>query len=147
MRILTVRVTYTQDGYQPKFDHDFSRGKVGENLVDTFLHALEGGSVEVKTDYRVPETGNFYIEFGQWSQGTNPKPSGIVTSEATYWVIASPDGTGGFMVETEWLRDLVLEGPRVFRIGEQGIANGNTNGSRGYLVPVDYIYQKLKLLP
>jgi len=142
-----VHMTYTTPGYKPDFDHDFSRGKVGENLIDTFLQSIEGGSVEVKTDYRVTDTGNVYIEFEQWNRGGKPKPSGIMTSKATHWVIASPDGTGGILVDTEWLRDLILEGPRVFPIGRQNIVNGDTNGSSGYLVPVQYLYQKLKLLP
>jgi hypothetical protein len=138
-------MTYTQDGYQPKFDHDFTRGKVGENLVDTFLHALEGGSIEVKTDYRVAETGNFYIEFEQWGRSGQRKPSGIMTTEATYWVLASPDGKNGVFVETEWLRDLL---ERVgFTTAEQPIADGNTNASSGYLVPAQFLYRRMKLLP
>lgn len=140
-------MTYMTEGYQPKFDHDFTRGKVGENLVDTFLHALEGGSVEVKTDYRVPETGKFYIEFEQWSKGRAPKPSGVLTTESTHWVLASPTGAGGVLVETAWLRELIFNGDRFFSTGSQSIANDNTNGSTGYLVPAKHIYQQLGLLP
>jgi len=140
-------MTFTQEGNQPKFDNDFRRGKVGENLVDTFLYALEGGTIEVKTDYQVPRTGNFYIEFEQWSKRTAPKPSGIITTESTHWVFASPTGAGGVLVETDWLRKLIFEGERIFPSASQPIADNNTNGSSGYIVPAEYIYQQLGLLP
>lgn len=49
-------------GYEPKFAVDFTRGRVGEELVETFLADLQGKKIEVKTDYRINETGNVYVE-------------------------------------------------------------------------------------
>jgi hypothetical protein len=40
------------NGYQPHFDTDLERGKVGEDLLNTFLADLAGNKFEVKTDYR-----------------------------------------------------------------------------------------------
>lgn len=51
--------------YQPDFDVDFRRGKVGEDLVGTFLEQLAGSTIEVKTDYRADMTGNVYVETWQ----------------------------------------------------------------------------------
>jgi hypothetical protein len=140
-------MTFVEDGNQPWFDADFTRGKVGENLVDTFLYALEGGTIEVKTDYQVTKTGKFYIEFEQWSKGRAPKPSGISTTRSTHWVLASPTGIGGVLVETSWLRRLIFEGDNIFTTGSQSIANDKTNGSTGYLIPAKHVYEQLSLFP
>ena len=136
-------MTYTSPGNNPNFDNDFAKGKVGENLVDTFLYALEGGSIEVKTDFGTQKTGNFYVEFEQWNRSGERKPSGIETTKSSHWVMASPNGVGGVIVTTEWLREL-LEW-NVFPEGEQSVVNGSTNGSRGHLIPASVLYRKLKL--
>jgi hypothetical protein len=55
-------------GYEPRFDVDFTRGRVGEDLVETFLADLVGKKIEIKTDYRINETGNVYLETWQYSE-------------------------------------------------------------------------------
>ena len=76
-------------GYQPHFDTDLERGRVGENLLNTFLADLAGKKFEVKTDYRAWETGNFYIETWQYRQpdAIDKKPSGINITEAGILVL------------------------------------------------------------
>ena len=122
--------------YQPDFDLDFRRGKVGENLVGSFLEALQGGTIEVKTDYGTRHTGNVYIETWQFSKPdmSDKRQSGINTTKATYWCIASPDSTGFVMITTEALKTLLRENN--YPIGKQPITTGNTNGSTGRLVPL-----------
>ena len=73
----------------PHFDIDFARGKVGEDLVNTVLGKLQGKKIEVKTDYRIPETGNVYIETWQYHREdeSDLKKSGINITEAEYWCI------------------------------------------------------------
>jgi hypothetical protein len=81
-------------GYEPRFDVDFTRGLVGEDLLQTFLADLQGKKIEVKTDYRVSETGNVYVETWQYSKAdeSDKKQSGINLSESDYWCFASPTG-------------------------------------------------------
>lgn len=129
--------------YQPDFDHDFTRGKVGENLVQSFLSALEGGTIETKTDSRVPETGNVYVETWQWSDPANIRQSGINTTKADYWCIAAPQGNGFVMITTQALKEVIKETnpPEA----KQPIANEKTNASKGRLVKMSDILRKIGL--
>ena len=132
-------------GYQPHFDADFERGKVGEDLLGTFLQDLEGKKVEVKTDYRAWETGNFYIETWQYSQddASDRRQSGINVTQAEYWCFAGPQGNGFIMIKTADLKDLMREiSPRETR---QPKINANTNASIGRLVPVAEVLRKIGL--
>lgn len=131
--------------YEPDFDIDFTRGKVGENLVGSFLEALEGGTIEVKTDYRVTETGNVYVETWQYRLpgATDKKPSGINTTKADYWVFASPTGDGFICIATTALRRLLRDtNPREVR---QPVSGQNTNASIGRVVPVRDILRAIDL--
>lgn len=131
--------------YEPHFDLDFSRGKVGEDLVGTFLQALEGSRIEVKTDYRVMETGNVYIETWQYHKedASDKKPSGINVTTAEYWVFASPVGAGFICISTKALKELIKEtNPREVR---QPKINENTNASIGRILPIADIMRKVEL--
>lgn len=122
--------------YQPDFDLDFKRGMVGENLVGTFLQALEGGTIEVKTDYRIAETGNVYVETWQYRlpDESDIKQSGINTTKADFWVFASPSGEGFICITTEALKNAIRSHePREVR---QPLASQATNASKGRLLPV-----------
>ena len=122
--------------YQPDFDLDFKRGMVGENLVGTFLQALEGGTIEVKTDYRIAETGNVYVETWQYRlpDESDIKQSGINTTKADFWVFASPSGEGFICISTEALKNAIRDHePREVR---QPLASQATNASKGRLLPV-----------
>jgi len=130
--------------YQPDFDHDFSRGKVGENLVESFLSALEGGTIETKTDSRVPETGNVYVETWQWKDSeSNARQSGINTTKADYWCIAAPQGSGFVMITTEALKEVIRDTNATE--AKQPITNAKTNASKGRLVKMSDILRKIGL--
>jgi hypothetical protein len=131
--------------YEPAFDLDFSRGQVGEKLTGTFLQALEGSRIEVKTDYRVWETGNVYVETWQYrlAGAIDKKPSGINTTTADYWVFASPTGRGFICIETDELKRIIREtNPREVK---QPISNPESNASIGRIVPIKDILQAIQL--
>jgi len=132
---------------EPHFDIDFARGKVGENLVNTFLADLEGKTIEVKTDYRVTETGNVYIETWQYHQedASDKVQSGINITKADYYCFASPDATGFIMIKTDSLKEVIRDtNPREVR---QSRINAKTNASIGRLVKVADIMKKIGLWP
>lgn len=133
--------------YQPDFDLDFRRGQIGENLVGTFLEALQGGTIEVKTDYGTKRTGNVYIETWQFSKAdmSDRRQSGINTTKATYWCIASPESAGFIMITTDALKNLLRQNN--YPIGTQPITTGQTNGSQGRLVPLADILGALGVAP
>lgn len=129
----------------PHFDIDFTRGKVGEYLVNTVLGKLQGKKIEVKTDYRIPETGNVYIETWQYHESdmSDIRQSGINTTQAEYWCIASPTGKGFLMIETETLKEVMRDtNPREVR---QSSINPHTNASKGRLVRMSDILAKLEM--
>lgn len=131
--------------YEPNFDLDFQRGLVGENLVGSFLQALEGSRIEVKTDYRVTETGNVYVEIWQYRKpdASDKKPSGLSTTKAEFWVIGSPETLGFICIRTDDLKQLIKEGN--YKEVRQPIINENTNASIGRIVPITDIMRKLSL--
>lgn len=129
--------------YEPDFDLDFTRGQVGENLVGSFLQALEGGTIEVKTDYRIAETGNVYVETWQYSKpgATDKKQSGINTTKADYWVFASPSGDGFICLTTEALKNAIRDTkPREVR---QPVSGQATNASIGRIVPIQTLLRAI----
>ena len=122
--------------YEPHFDIDFERGKVGEEAHKAFLY----GKHEVKTDYKAGRTGNFYIETRQYNQNMEVL-SGINTTEADYWVFAAPNGVGAIYLTTQALKDLMTKiNPREAR---QPIYNENSNASVGRLVPITEVLKAL----
>jgi hypothetical protein len=132
---------------EPHFDIDFARGKVGEDLARTFLAALEGKKIEVKTDYRVTETGNVYVETWQYKKedASDKRQSGINITQADYYCFASPDATGFIMIATDSLKEIIRDtNPREVR---QSRLNPNTNASIGRLVKVADIMNKIRLWP
>ena len=130
---------------QPHFDFDFARGKIGEDLVETFLNDLKGKMIEVKTDHRVGETGNVYVETWQYHKpdASDKKQSGINITEAEYFCFASPFGEGFIMVRTDTLKDVIRETNA--RGTRQPIINNKTNASIGRLVKVSDIMKKIGL--
>ena len=123
-------------GYEPRFDVDFTRGRIGEELLETFLADLIGKKVEVKTDYRVNETGNVYVETWQYSEpdASDRKQSGINVSEAEYYCFGSPLGEGFVMIKTSVLKQFISNtNPRETR---QPIASKETKASIGRLIPL-----------
>lgn len=122
--------------YEPRFDVDFTRGRVGEELVETFLADLAGKKIEVKTDYRINETGNVYVETWQYSEpdASDKRQSGINVSQAEYYCFGSPTGAGFVMVKTSVLKEFIrTTNPREAR---QPITTDKTNASIGRLIPL-----------
>lgn len=127
--------------FNPNFDVDFARGKIGEDLVSGLPEMIRDGKVEVKTDSRAVETGNFYVETWQRNiYSMQWKQSGINVTTADYWAFVVPQTMSMFVVSTTNLRELLEKNRDVYREGEQRIVSAETNGSRGRLVPVKDIY-------
>jgi hypothetical protein len=131
--------------YEPRFDVDFTRGRVGEELLETFLADLEGKKIEVKTDYRIGETGNVYVETWQYSEpdASDKKQSGINVSEAEYYCFGSPTGDGFVMVKTSVLKEFISNTqPREAR---QPISSKETKASIGRLIPLNELLKAIGL--
>jgi len=124
------------EGYEPRFDIDFARGLIGENLVSGLPQAIQSGTVEVKTDYRAVETGNFYIETWQYGKEdeSDKRQSGINTTQADFWAFVIPQTQAFFFIKTDHLKILMTNNN--YRETRQPKINENTNASIGRLVPV-----------
>ncbi|CAB4123966.1 hypothetical protein UFOVP45_76 [uncultured Caudovirales phage] len=134
-------------GYEPRFDRDLERGNVGEDLLDLFFDDLreESAMFEVKTDYRVNETGNFYVETQKYRKpdASDAVPSGINGTHSKWWVQASPDGNAMLIIKADTLRDYIkLVEPKE---SAQPIANRGTAASKGVLIPVRGLMRYLKM--
>lgn len=126
-------------GYQPHFDIDFQRGLVGEKLVGTFLEALSGSKIEVKTDYRAIETGNVYVEAWQLNSKSQWVKSGLNVTEAEWFVFAGPSGDGFVAIKSSRLKELAMDAPRA----SIDISSRNTRATRGRLVTVQSIFETI----
>lgn len=124
----------TVTGYEPRFDIDLKRGKVGEEKTLDIVDAITESRIEVKTDYGVWKTGNLYIEYEKQDRKGNWVPSGIVTTEADYWAFAFKDGA--IFIETARLRQLVAKHLESGNIGYRP-GNARSAGSRGVKLPLD----------
>jgi len=131
----------TVTGYEPRFDIDMARGKVGEDKVVDILSSLHAGRIEVKTDYGSNYTGNLYIEFEKEDRQGNWVPSGISTTEADAWAFAFSNGV--IFVETESLKELCREFYRSNHIGYRA-GNENSAGSRGVLLPIQDLTDRMR---
>jgi hypothetical protein len=132
--------------YEPRFDRDLDRGNVGEELLDLFFADGEDNNLfEVKTDYRITETGNIYVETHKFRKQdqSDAVPSGINVTEAKWWVQASPDGVAMFIVKTEHLRKYIefVDPPK----SAQPIANAHSAASLGVLVPINSLMKFCKM--
>jgi hypothetical protein len=106
------------------FAIDLLRGKQGERLLAQLAlsYLLDGErAIEVKTDYLVARTGNFFVE-----REFKGRPSGIETSSAPYWALVA--GESVIIIPSSKLRAL-CHGCRVVR-------GGDYHNSLGYLLPV-----------
>lgn len=133
-------MTTTSTGYNPDFDIDLRTGALGEHLVGTFWEDLQRtGTVEVKVDRGAWKTGNHYVETAQSSDGVNWRASGINTTKAVWWVVASPEDAGFLCVKVVLLKRLAAEAPEA----EQPIRSDKTNASKGRLVKMDDLWRTM----
>jgi hypothetical protein len=117
-----------------KFDFrkDLAFGHKGEDLVTSFLDAMETGSFEVKTDrYR---NGRMVIEMEQ-----NPRrkgewiPSGLAVTKATWWVYVFTLDGAFIIVSVDRIRRYIKQ--RQLRGDDyKEFARGSQNPSRGFLL-------------
>jgi hypothetical protein len=127
------------DGYEPRFDIDYERGLVGEKLVGTFLQALSGTKIEVKTDYQAWRTGNVYVETMQRTKTGIWIASGINISESEWYCIAGPTGVGFIAIRKDALYELARLSPKT----SCNTASKHTNASIGRLVRISDIIATL----
>lgn len=77
-------MTSAYDIRKPNFQSDLKYGQQGEALVQQFLEDISSGHIEVKTDrYR---NGRMVVEVSQNPKGRGWKPSGVMVTEAKWWV-------------------------------------------------------------
>jgi hypothetical protein len=126
----------TSKAFEPHFDIDFQRGKVGEDSHELFLY----GKHEVKTDYKTAETGNFYVETRQYNENMEAL-SGINVTESDYWVWASPTGDGAIYIKTDALKTMLTDTD--YRQTRQPVINDHTNATVGRLVPLADVLRHL----
>ena len=114
------------------FDLDLAYGLSRESA---FLDILNADKVEVKSDRRAATTGNFFVEIE--SRG---KASGIMTTEAQWWVQEIAELGVFMMFPTEWFKRLVLT-----TMEKRGtIRGGDGNTSVGVLVKVTDCVKEIK---
>ena len=134
-------------GFEPRFDRDMERGEVGEALLDLLFQDSQDPNVtiEVKTDYRANETGNFYVETEKYRKpdASDAVPSGIYGTHSKWWGQASPDGTAILLIKTDALRDYIelVQPPK----SAQPRANAYSAASKGVLISIKGLMRYLKM--
>lgn len=123
-----------KSGYAPDFDLDYRRGMVGESLVGTFLEAVGGSTLEVKTDYRAHETGNLYIETNQKLDNGQWVKSGISISKANFYCFAGPTGEGFLTIPTAQLKQILKDTGRFVHMDRSSVSSRDTIG---FLIKVE----------
>jgi len=116
--------------YNSDFRYDLEIGKEGERMVGELF---KNKKLEVKRDSWVGRTGNIAIEFK-----SRNKPSGILTTEADYWVfVFSKEYQDKVMliVETNRLKEVT----RQYAIKGSIKEMGDDNTSMAVLIPIKEI--------
>ena len=132
-----------KDWKHKNFDIDLDFGKITERKL---AEAFEGkGKLEVKTE-------RWQGKHTQWKKTKNiaievrcrGKLSGISTTEAELWIHMLDDGGGGFILETEHLKNLLrkMRDEKRLRIVDGGdIEEGYEKGvSKLALIPIDEVF-------
>ena len=118
--------------YNSDFKYDLKFGVVeGESW---FHNIVSNSKVEVKTDRLTEKTGNVYIEYE--SRG---KPSGIVTSQADYWVYKIDEVGFAIIFEVEILKAKLR---KYYTDGMYLKKGGDNDTSKGFLVPIIQLFKK-----
>ena len=104
--------------YNNDFKYDLETGQIGEKLLGSILSEQK---IEVKKDNWITKSGNIAIEFE--SRG---KPSGIVTSEATWWcfiISGAMQDKMIVMIETSKLKEIFTKEYKNGNIKKMGDSN------------------------
>jgi hypothetical protein len=117
------------DGYEPRFDRDYSFGRDGEKDFDTLLEAVAKGYLRVEVKRKRARDCELYVETEQNAYGRGDwKPSGINVCTAEY-VAFEFDTTGSyFLTPTDRILHAIDLG-----LG-RGAACGGSNPTRGRLL-------------
>ena len=115
--------------YNSDFSHDLKIGQLGEKLLGA---VLDHKKIEVKTDFQALKTGNVFIEYQ--SRG---KKSGIATTQAE-WYCFILSNVQIILISTDNLKAISRE----FLNTDRDIRGGDSNTSRGLLVPIDKLLKK-----
>ena len=113
--------------YNSDFKYDLEIGQEGERI---FGDLFKNKKVEVKRDFWTGRTGNIAIEFE-----SRKKPSGILTTQADYWVFifaGEYQDKVMLVIETERLKEVAREFAKRGSIKEMG----DNNTSQAVLIPI-----------
>jgi CRISPR/Cas system endoribonuclease Cas6 (RAMP superfamily) len=113
-----------------KFDIDLLEGEYAERMVKELLEG-QRGTIEVKRDYKVSDTGNIAIEYE--SRGHK---SGIATTEATWWAIVLDGNQFAhqmiILIKTNRLKEIARE----FYKTNNHVSGGDKSTSKMVLIPL-----------
>lgn len=120
------------EGYHPDFDLDSAVGRQGELWVADIAHMIGAGTgqIEVKTDQRIANTGNVYIEY-ECLRRDGWFPSGIATTKALVWAFVLPANVL-IAAPVENVRDIARNHWRTYR---KDCVRGS-HPTRGVAIPV-----------
>jgi hypothetical protein len=128
------------NGYEPRFDFkvDLAYGRAGEAELVEFFNAVQGSSVEVKSDrYR---NGRMAVETQQKPAGGEWKQSGINVTQAQWW--AYRFGPGAFvLVSVPRLKKYLRLNRGLLQ--KRDFAAGSDNPSRGFVLMPDQVQELL----
>ena len=119
------------------FDIDMARGAQGELLVRNICEALGNnrGSIEVKCDSWFVHSGRYYVECHCRHKDGVWRPSGILTTRATFWAFVMGRHPGIVIFDTRWLRQAVALAEQDAR--NRAACDYGENPTRGV-----YVYEK-----
>jgi hypothetical protein len=124
--------------YNSDFKYDLRIGQMSEIIIGQLL---TNRTVEVKMDFEVHKTGNFYIEYE-----SRNKPSGIANTEADYWILIAASEQGVrhrsedvIVEEEDILYFLTIPTERLKHLcrtkyERMGVPGGDANTSKGVLI-------------
>jgi hypothetical protein len=131
-------MTQLTNGYNPRFDFkvDLAYGKAGEAELVEFFNAVQGSSVEVKSDrYR---NGRMAVETQQKPAGGVWKDSGVNVTQAQWW--AYRFGPGSFvLVSVPRLKKYLRMNRDLLQ--KRDFAAGSDNPSRGFVLMPDQVQE------
>lgn len=116
------------------FDVNLAEGRVSEQWLNSILKSND--KIEIKTDYKVSETGNVAIEFED-----RGKPSGIKTTRAEWWCIV----LAGDIYEKK--RAILIRTEELLQIAQTChiISGGDNDEAKSWLVPLNKLLKPIKI--